>query len=370
MKKVAIVLGTRPEAIKLLPIYSVFKNNQNGLEPILISTGQHKEMLLPLFALFDVAPDYELSLMTKGQTLESLTSKLFSSLGSLVKSINPDLILVQGDTTTALVGAMLAYYNKIKIGHIEAGLRTYDKYSPFPEEMNRKWIGNVADLHFAPTQKAMQVLEKESLKESFLVGNTVIDSLLYCKGKIEKNISEFEERYSFLGKSKLVLITGHRRESFGKGFDSICDAIAELSIKYNELRFVYPVHLNPNVREVVHKKLSGAKKIHLIEPLPYEDLIYLMSKSILVMTDSGGIQEEAPSLDLPVIVMRNTTERKEGLEAGCSILAGTQKESLINAFESIYPENEKYYSMKRAKNPFGDGKSSEKIVEIIGKSLS
>lgn len=368
MKQVAIILGTRPEAIKLIPLYLELKENKS-FKPVLISTGQHKEMLDQIFSFFDIQPDIQLNVMSPNQGLAGLTSLLFQKLEEVVSKHKFDGIIVQGDTSTAMVGAMIGFYNKVKVIHVEAGLRTYDKFSPFPEEINRRIIGLVADFHFAPTEKAAKALEKESLEGVYMVGNTVIDSLLWAMKKIEADEEKYQNniKTSFPGleNKRLVLVTGHRRENFGKGFEEICRALASLADKYKELAFVYPVHLNPNVRETVFKYLDGYDNIHLIDPLPYDQLLYLMSKSILILTDSGGIQEEAPSLNIPLIVMRETTERPEGIEAGCAVLAGITACNIVNSFVQIYEDQTVYSKMTEAANPYGDGKSAEKIVGIL-----
>ena len=361
-----IVLGTRPEAIKLIPVYLACKNYPN-LETILVSTGQHREMLDQIFGFFGTRPDIDLSVMTKNQTLSSLTSTLFTRLDEIATKMQPDCIVVQGDTTTAMVASMLGFYHQTQVAHVEAGLRTGNKFSPFPEEVNRRIIGITADIHFTPTGSATKALELEGVNNIFQVGNTVVDSLLLCYEKVNESISKYINKFShFLqDQKKMVLITGHRRESFGRGFESICLALSTLAQKYSELQFVYPVHLNPNVRTVVYEKLKKNNNIFLIDPLPYDELVYIMSKSCIILSDSGGIQEEAPSLNVPLIVLRDTTERPEGIEAGCSVLAGTDHINIINAFESIYGSKDLYDKMSNVENPYGDGKSSERIAKIL-----
>ncbi len=369
MKKIAIVLGTRPEAIKLLPLYKAFKK-EGYFDPILISTGQHREMLDQIFNFFGVKPDIELSLMTKDQTLASLTSNLSTALQNCYEEIKPDLVIVQGDTTTAFVSSLIAYYNRIKVAHVEAGLRTYNKYSPFPEEVNRKLISGIADYHFAPTDKALEVLKKEGISNIYQVGNTVVDSLLLCLKKLGVNRNFYDEKFKLLNNfDKTVLITGHRRESFGDGFQRICESILRLASKYPNFLFYYPVHLNPNVRSVVLSMLSSVDNIFIDNPLPYDELVYLMSRSYIILTDSGGIQEEAPSLNVPVLIMRDTTERMEGVEAGCAILVGTETDIICSNFIHLV-ENEVIYSkMSRVENPYGDGTASENIINILHDKL-
>ncbi|QNF33817.1 UDP-N-acetylglucosamine 2-epimerase (non-hydrolyzing) [Adhaeribacter swui] len=372
MKQIAIVLGTRPEAIKLIPLYLKFKESK-FFNPVLISTGQHKEMLEQIFSFFNLWPDIELNVMSNNQGLSGLTSILFQKLEEVISRYKFDGIIVQGDTSTAMVGSMVCFYNKVKVIHIEAGLRTYDKFSPFPEEVNRRIIGLVADFHFAPTEKAAKALEKENLNGIYIVGNTVIDSLILAMKKIaadeEKYKTNLEISFPDFENKRLVLVTGHRRENFGKGFEEICKALAMLADKHKELSFVYPVHLNPNVRQTVFKFLQEYKNIHLIDPLPYDQLLYLMSKSVLILTDSGGIQEEAPSLNIPLIVMRDNTERPEGIEAGCAVLAGTTASNIVNLFKRIYEDQKTYNKMAQAVNPYGDGKSAERIVQVLEKEL-
>ncbi len=367
-KKIGIVLGTRPEAIKLIPVYLELKRTFSSVE--LISTGQHYSMLEQIFKFFEVTPDISLNVMTTNQSLSGLTAKLTECLQTCYEERKYDLVIVQGDTTTAMTASLVAYYNRIKVAHIEAGLRTYNKYSPFPEEINRQIIGRIADFHFAPTQKAMNVLAKEEIKNSFLVGNTVIDSLLFCSQKIENNLSKYKEKFSFIGNfEKLVLITGHRRENFGEGFDGICDAIRTLSETYPSFLFYYPVHLNPNVKDKVYAVLSDLDNVMLNEPLPYDDLIFLMSRSYIILTDSGGIQEEAPSLNVPILVMRDTTERPEGIENGCAILVGTSSEKIVEEFNNLVDNKSHYQQMAEAVNPYGDGKSSVAIASILKKQI-
>ena len=366
MKNICIILGTRPEAIKLIPIYLELKKHQD-INVQLVSTGQHKSMLKQIFDFFEIEADVEFDIMKENQTLVELTSKLFLAIGDYFDKNSFDFVLVQGDTTTAYVASVVSFYYKYSIAHVEAGLRTYNKYSPFPEEINRKMIGVVADIHFTPTDTASENLHKENINANVInVGNSVIDSLILAKNKIYQNEDIYKKYFDFLDENrKIVLVTGHRRESFGKGFDNITDAIIEIANSYENIQIVYPVHLNPNVKDIVYKKLQNFKNIKLIDPLPYDRLIYLMSKSWIILTDSGGIHEEAPSFNIPLIVMRDTTERAEGIEAGCSILAGTQKDSIIDAFNKIANNQDIYKSMSNVSNPYGDGKTSLKIVEYL-----
>jgi UDP-N-acetylglucosamine 2-epimerase (non-hydrolysing) len=365
MAKTALIVGTRPEAIKMMPIYHLLREDPNTSE-CLISTGQHKEMLSQIFDFFDVKPDLELDVMKDNQTLSGLTSKLFDKLEKALMNTRPDYILVQGDTTTAFVGAMVGFYLKIKVLHVEAGLRTYDRFSPFPEEVNRTLISQLADYHFAPTQRAFDALQNAGFNNVHLTGNTVIDSAELCYSLIEKNLGSYKSRFQHLMNNKnIALLTGHRRESFGSGFKNICNSILDLSADYPNFNFVYPVHLNPNVRGVVHDMLGNTPNIKLIEPLPYDDLVFLMSISKIILTDSGGIQEEAPSFNIPVIVLRDKTERPEGVEAGCSVLAGTDRGQIKTLFHQIIDDPEKYQSMSMTKNPYGDGLASKRIVGYV-----
>lgn len=362
-------MGTRPEAIKLLPLYKAFKK-EGYFDPILISTGQHREMLDQIFNFFGVKPDIELSVMTTNQTLASLTANLSTVLQDCFEDMKPDLVIVQGDTTTAFISSLIAYYNKISVAHVEAGLRTNHKYSPFPEEINRKLISCIADYHFAPTSKAFQVLKNEGLDNVYMVGNTVIDSLLLCLSKVNSKRTFYDEKFSLLDKySRTILITGHRRESFGDGFKRICQSILQLANKYPDFLFYYPVHLNPNVRSVVMSMLSGVDNIVVADPLPYDQLIYLMSRTYIILTDSGGIQEEAPSLNVPVLIMRDTTERMEGVEAGCAILVGTETEKICANFIHLAENIAVYNEMSRVENPYGDGTTSKKIIELLNDKM-
>ncbi len=365
--KVAIMLGTRPEAIKLVPIYLELKRN-NHFKPVLISTGQHASMLKQIFDFFEIEPDIELQVMQPNQTLSSLTSILFDKIGELFENNHFDFVLVQGDTTTAFVSAVSSLYHKFTLAHVEAGLRTYDKWAPFPEESNRQMIGVIADIHFTPTQTATDCLMKENITKNVVqVGNSVIDSLLLAKQKIEKNKDKYEKRFESLidFSKKIILVTGHRRESFGKGFEEICKALATIAKNNPEFQIIYPVHMNPNVQKIVYETLTPFGNIKLIDPLPYDELIYLMSQSWLIMTDSGGIQEEAPSLNVPIIVMRDKTEREEGIESGCAVLGGTNTKSILKQFDKIFSSQNIYEKMKNTKNPYGDGSTSKKVVKYL-----
>ena len=363
--KIAIIIGTRPEAIKLLPVYLELKRRFPSVD--LVSTGQHASMLEQIFTFFGLRPDVSLDVMQPNQTLSSLTARLTEKLQSCYDEHGYDLVVVQGDTTTAMVASLVAFYNRIKVAHVEAGLRTYNKFSPFPEEINRQIISRIADYHFAPTQRALEVLQAEGhASGSFLVGNTVIDSLLLCLEKVRGSEAVYREKFAVVDAyEKLVLITGHRRENFGKGFEDICSAIKQLSVAYPRYLFYYPVHLNPNVKEKVFQLLGGLPNVVLDAPLPYDELIYLMSRSFILLTDSGGIQEEGPSLDVPILVTRDTTERPEGIDGGCALLVGTSVEKITASFNRLATDAGFYRKMAAAPNPYGDGRSAIHIAEVL-----
>ena len=365
MKKILFVFGTRPEAIKLAPvIQACYQSDQLNVKICL--TGQHKEMLYQVMDFFQLKADHDLQLMKPDQTLFDITANGLLLVENILDEFKPDLIVVQGDTTTTFVAALAAFYKKIKVAHVEAGLRSFAKYSPFPEEINRKMTSVIADFHFAPTQKAMDNLRMENIKDKvFLTGNTVIDALLWAVGKT-RNDPSYQKSFTYLDlATKIVLVTGHRRESFGKPFENICDAILWLAKKYPEIQFVYPVHLNPNVQKIVQEKLSGHENIFLIAPLDYPQLVWLLDKCYFVITDSGGIQEEAPSLGKPVLVIRDVTEREEGVAAGTAILVGTTKEKITEEAIRLIENKNAYDKMSAAVNPYGKGDSGKKIADII-----
>lgn len=370
--KVLIVFGTRPEAIKMATIIKELEKN-DSFKPIICVTAQHREMLDQVLDLFGIKPDHDLDLMTANQTLADLTSKIISKITEIIILERPDLVLVQGDTTTTFISALAAFYQKIKIAHIEAGLRTNNKYHPFPEEVNRRLISHIADIHFAPTEEARNNLIKEGiLQRSILVtGNTVIDALKWVIAKQNKESEKWQDFFisnyniSFSNCIKTVLVTGHRRESFGKGFKKICNALFELAKTNDDIQIVYPVHLNPNVKRPVYLILENIDNVHLIEPLDYEPFVFLMNQSYLILTDSGGIQEEAPSLGKPVLVMRDTTERPEGIEAGTTKLVGTDIKRIVYEAERLLKNRIEYNKMTKAVNPYGDGQASRRIVSNI-----
>lgn len=364
MIKVLTISGTRPEAIKIAPVIQELKKHPGSIQTINCSTGQHRELLQGIFDLFNIELDYNLDLMTKDQTLFQITSRLFQGLSEVFEKEKPDWVLAQGDTTTVMVASILSYYGKIKFGHIEAGLRTNDLYSPYPEEGNRIIADSVAHKMWAPTQtSALNLINSGISKENVIVtGNTVIDSLRIASEKTYDIENADFKRYS---DQKIVLITAHRRESFGTEMDNIYNAIKTLALKYEDLVFVYPVHFNPNVKDLAKKVLGNIPNIELIEPINYLPFIHLMKKSYLILTDSGGLQEEAPFFNVPVLVMRNTTERPEGIEAGVSVLLGTTRENIVKITSEVLDNRDIYSKMANAKNPYGDGYASEKIVASI-----
>lgn len=365
MKKLLYIFGTRPEAIKLAPLIIQCKKDK-AFDVKVCVTAQHRGMLDQVLGFFEISADYDLNLMKPGQTLFDITANGLKSLQHVIKSFSPDIVIVQGDTTTAFIGALSAYYFQIKVAHVEAGLRSGNKYSPFPEEINRRLAGVIADFHFAPTQRAVENLNHEGIFQNvFLVGNTVVDALLAKLDNVKEDNS-IEKKFNFLDKTgKMILITGHRRESFGEGFQNICDAIRLLADKFKNFQFIYPVHLNPNVQKPVKTILKGLPNVFLIEPVDYPSMIWLMNRSYFILTDSGGIQEEAPTLGKPVLVMRNVTERMEGIEAGTAKLVGTKKEDIIKYATDLMINEDEYSKMANASNPYGDGTACLQIVKIL-----
>ena len=366
--KILFIYGTRPEAIKMAPLVREFKANPE-FEVRVCVTGQHREMLDQVLSFFDIVPDYDLNLMRPNQTLFTVTADVLLGLEPILEEFKPDNIWVQGDTTTVMAGSLAGFYKQIPVSHLEAGLRSGEKFSPFPEEVNRKVTGVVADYHFAPTNRAVENLAKEGIvKNVWNVGNTVTDALLLGLDIIkERGEEQFEKFFSDAGiyfSKRVVLVTGHRRESFGDPFQQMCEAMGEIAQRYNDVQLVYPVHLNPNVRKVVGDVLGDVDNVTLIEPLDYPYLIWLMNRSYLVLTDSGGIQEEAPTLGKPVLVMRDVTERQEGVEAGTAKLVGTSKEVILRESFDLLDNPDSYKKMANAVNPYGDGTTSKQIVEI------
>ena len=382
MKKVMLVFGTRPEAIKMAPLVKEFQKHPDEFQTIVCVTGQHREMLDQVLHIFEITPDYDLNIMKQGQDLYDVTARVLLGMRDVLKEARPDVVLVHGDTTTSTAAALAAFYQQIPVGHVEAGLRTHNIYSPWPEEMNRQLTGRLAMYHFAPTPLSRQNLLSEGVQESHITvtGNTVIDALYMVVDKIKRDKVLDAELEKLLKQSgydvnrlsagkKLVLITGHRRENFGDGFISMCRAIKTLTEKYPEVDFVYPMHLNPNVRKPIHEvfgeDLSGLGNMFFIEPLEYLSFVYLMEKSTIVLTDSGGIQEEAPGLGKPVLVMRDTTERPEALEAGTVKLVGTDYDKIIKEVSALIEDWEYYERMSKAVNPYGDGKACARIVSNL-----
>jgi UDP-N-acetylglucosamine 2-epimerase (non-hydrolysing) len=373
MKKILSVFGTRPEAIKMAPLLKALEKEDSFNSQICV-TAQHREMLDQVLHDFKLIPDFDLDLMKKKQTLSELTASIISQLPNVFKSFRPDIVLVHGDTATTFATSIAAYFEKIPVAHIEAGLRSGNNYSPWPEEVNRRLTGVIADIHFAPTKIAKANLLNENVNEKSIhvTGNTVIDALMLAKSYIESDqelINRFNNEFHYIDKSKkLILVTGHRRESFGKGFEKICEAIKEVATKNKELQIIYPVHLNPNVSEPVNRILSGIDNVFLIEPLEYLPFIHMMSMSYLILTDSGGIQEEAPSLGKPVLVMRETTERPEAVTAGTVKLVGTNVDLIVSSINELVDDNSSLYKkMSYAHNPYGDGTSCSKIISILNK---
>jgi UDP-N-acetylglucosamine 2-epimerase (non-hydrolysing) len=367
--KVLTVFGTRPEAIKIAPVITALSNLPH-IDSRVCVTAQHRQMLDQVLELFEIKPDYDLNIMKPGQDLTDITSNILLALRPILKEFKPDLLLVHGDTTTTLASALAAYYEKITVGHVEAGLRTGNLYAPWPEEMNRAIVGRIAQLHFAPTVSAQNNLLREGVdpKAIFVTGNTVIDALLETVHKIDTNLSlksQMKARFNFIDlDKKLIIVTGHRRENFGDGFERICRALKVLSAR-PDVQIVYPVHLNPSVQEPVKRILGSCNNVHLIEPLDYLPFVYLMSQSYLIITDSGGVQEEAPSLGKPVLVMRDTTERPEAVTAGTVKLVGTDMQKIIDEAIDLLDSKSAYNAMARAMNPYGDGKAAERIQTII-----
>lgn len=385
MKTVMLVFGTRPEAIKMAPLVKEFQKRPNDFKTIVCVTGQHREMLDQVLQIFDITPDYDLNIMKQGQDLYDVTSRVMLGLRDVLKEALPDVVLVHGDTTTSTASALAAFYQQIPVAHIEAGLRTHNIYSPWPEEMNRQLTGRIATYHFAPTPLSRENLLKEDVADEKIVvtGNTVIDALYWVVDKIKTDDALQGELNTLLQKAgyevnrlkdgrKLVLITGHRRENFGDGFINMCTAIKDLTQKYPEVDFVYPMHLNPNVRKPIHEvfgeDLSNLGNMFFIEPLEYLSFVYLMEKSTIVLTDSGGIQEEAPGLGKPVLVMRDTTERPEALSAGTVKLVGTNYDKIVGEVSVLLDDAEAYEKMSKAVNPYGDGLACGRIVEHLKKS--
>lgn len=382
MKKIMLVFGTRPEAIKMAPLIKEFQKHPESFETVVCVTGQHREMLDQVLEIFDIHPDYDLNIMKPGQDLYDITARVLTGMRDVLKEYRPDVVLVHGDTTTSAAAALAAYYQHIPVGHVEAGLRTHNIYSPWPEEINRQITSRIAEYNFAPTPLSRQNLLSEGVRDESIkvTGNTVIDALYWVVDKIRKEndlnmeladklrVSGYDTK-RLSGNRRLVLVTGHRRENFGDGFISMCSAIKTLAQKYSDVDFVYPMHLNPNVRKPIHEvfgdDLSALNNMFFIEPLEYLSFVYLMDKSDLVLTDSGGVQEEAPGLGKPVLVMRDTTERPEALEAGTVRLVGTDYDTIVNEVSLLLDDKEAYDRMSNAVNPYGDGLACSRIVKEL-----
>lgn len=382
MKTIMLVFGTRPEAIKMCPLVKEFQKYPNEFRTVVCVTGQHREMLDQVLSIFDIKPDYDLNIMKQGQDLTDVTARVLTGMRDVFASCRPDVVLVHGDTTTSTASALAAFYQQIPVGHVEAGLRTHNIYSPWPEEMNRQITGRIATYNFSPTPLSRENLIRETaLGEIYVTGNTVIDALHMVVNRLREDGSLRSNQETILHNAgydvrrlvdsdrRLVLITGHRRENFGEGFINMCTAIRDLTRKYPDVDFVYPMHLNPNVRKPIHavfgEDLSNLDNMFFIEPLQYLEFVYLMEKSSIVLTDSGGIQEEAPGLGKPVLVMRDTTERPEALESGTVRLVGTDYERIVTEVSVLLDDSVAYESMSKAVNPYGDGKACERIVKTF-----
>lgn len=381
MKKVMLVFGTRPEAIKMCPLVKEFQKHNDEFETVVCVTGQHREMLDQVLNIFEVKPDFDLNIMKQGQDLYDVTARVLTGMRDVFKECKPDVVLVHGDTTTSTAAALAAFYQQIPVGHVEAGLRTHNIYSPWPEEMNRQITGRIASYNFSPTPLSESNLKEEKAQgEIYVTGNTVIDALHMVVNKLKNDESLAKEQEGILKKAgydanrladgrKLVLITGHRRENFGEGFIHMVTAIKDLKNKYPDVDFVYPMHLNPNVRKPIHEvfgeDLSNLDNMFFIEPLQYLEFVYLMEKATIVLTDSGGIQEEAPGLGKPVLVMRDTTERPEALASGTVHLVGTDYQKIMDEVSTLLEDANAYEKMSKAVNPYGDGKACERIVKIL-----
>lgn len=374
MKKIMLVFGTRPEAIKMAPVIHKLQECNHTFKTLVCVTAQHREMLDQVLDLFEIEPDYDLGIMKENQSLFDITVEVLRKLENILKKEKLDIVLVQGDTTTTFIASLAAYYLKIRIGHIEAGLRTKDKFNPFPEEINRRLSDCLADLYFVPTTRAKENLLKEGVTEEkiFVTGNTVVDALLMIvkRQKDERIKKKLEQRFlndygiSFDSR-KLILVTGHRRESFGKEFENICNGLKKIAENNYDVQIIYPVHFNPNVQKPVRKILSDVRNVYLIDPLDYLSFVWLMNRAYLILTDSGGVQEEAPSLGKPVLVMRKSTERPEGIEAGVTKLVGTDSEKIYLETIKLLEDRKLYGSMAKAINPYGDGKAAKRIVKIL-----
>jgi UDP-N-acetylglucosamine 2-epimerase (non-hydrolysing) len=371
MKKILIVFGTRPEAIKMAPLVKEFRKHSDVFDVRVCVTAQHRQMLDQVLELFGIVPEYDLDLMKKEQDLYSITTDILTNLKAILEEFRPDMTFVHGDTTTTFATSLATFYQKLNVSHIEAGLRTNDIYSPYPEEMNRQLTTKLSKYHFAPTNESKENLLKDNVDESniLVTGNSVIDSLLYVVDTINnnKNIEDkIKESLNIdIQDKKIILLTCHRRENFGKNIVSICQAIKEIADKNQDIQIIYPVHLNPNIQKPVYEILSNIDNIKLIKPLDYEEFVYMMNKAYMILTDSGGVQEEAPSLGKPVLVLRENTERPEAIKAGVLKLVGTNKDNIVNSVQLLLDDEKLYSTMAKANNPYGDGKASQRVVEFM-----
>lgn len=366
MKRVLVICGTRPEAIKLAPVVLALRRHPEAFHVTLCVTGQHRELLDPVLRFFELRPDVDLNVMRPNQSLATLTASLIAGLAPVLIEARPDVVIVQGDTTTAMAGALAAFYARVPVAHVEAGLRTNDRASPFPEEMNRVLVGRLADLHFAPTDRGVAALAAEGLTTGVhLTGNTVTDALLHARGLIEARTGEFEREFALNPARRLVLITTHRRENFGPPLERIFRSIATLAREQPDVEFIFPMHLNPNMREVAARVLQGVERVRLIEPVDYPRMVFLLSRCELVLTDSGGLQEEAPTLGKPVLVLRDVTERPEGIVAGCAALVGTDEARIVGTALQLLRDPAAYARMAHVANPYGDGHAAERIVGLL-----
>ena len=367
-RAVMTVMGTRPEVIKLAPVIRELERRPNDFASIVCVTGQHRDMLDQTLEVFGISPAHDLNIMTAGQSLAQVTERAIAGFERLFEQERSEIVLVQGDTTTALCGALVGYYHQVTVGHVEAGLRTGHKYAPFPEEGNRRLIGQIADYHFAPTTAARAALVSSGVPDDmiFVTGNTVIDALLLIRSQVSEPPASIPPAVvASIGQGNVVLVTGHRRESFGEDFENICRAIRDVADAFSDVTIVYPVHLNPNVQEPVCRVLGDHPRIHLIEPLPYQAFVWLMDQATLVLTDSGGVQEEAPSLGKPVLVMRKKTERQEGIAAGNAVLVGVQRESIAGTVGDLLRDPGRRAAMGSVANPYGDGHAAARIVDVL-----
>ena len=370
--RVLTVFGTRPEAIKMAPVVLELKKEKK-IKSYVCVTGQHRHMLDQVLKMFVIKPDFDLNIMKPDQTLEDIVSRVIIDIGKVFDKVKPDIVLVQGDTTTAFIVALAAFFRKVKIGHVEAGLRSHDKFKPYPEEINRRLLSHVADLHFTPTKGSAENLIRENIDKRtvFVTGNTVIDALLNIAGRKEK-VGRRKEEGGLRGvdfKKKIILVTAHRRESFGKDIEEMFRAIRKIALSRPDVEIIYPVHLNPNVRRPVDKILKGASRVRLVEPMDYVPFVKLMKSAHILLTDSGGIQEEAPALNKPVLVMRHVTERPEGVKAGCAKLVGTKEKDIVRNIIKLLDDKKLYAKMARARNPYGDGHAARKIVKVLKEEL-